>query len=90
MRRREAARRRWPPGPKGRQPGVVGVAIVDLPPSETALAWLSATAGNKIEAFARTATDVRRARAGGAPHDAGRPLPPATVIRPAPNFSSTR
>jgi DNA-binding transcriptional LysR family regulator len=62
-----------------RQPGVVGLPIRDMPPSETALVWLSSTRGHKIEAFARTATDVRRAPAKDAPHDAGQPSPHPTA-----------
>lgn len=42
-----------------RQPGVVAVPIADLPPSETALTWLSARRSDKIEAFAQIAADVR-------------------------------
>ena len=39
-------------------PGVVAVPIRDLPPSETALVWLTAKGGPKIDAFARAAADV--------------------------------
>jgi len=39
-------------------PGVVCVPIRDLPPSETALMWLTATRRPKIDAFARAAADV--------------------------------
>jgi DNA-binding transcriptional LysR family regulator len=39
-------------------PGVVGVPIRDLPPSETALVWLTARENGKIRAFARAAADV--------------------------------
>jgi hypothetical protein len=39
-------------------PGVVSVPIHDLPPSETALVWLTANRGPKIDAFARAASDV--------------------------------
>lgn len=39
-------------------PGVVGVLIRDLPPSETALVWLTANRRPKIDAFARAAADV--------------------------------
>jgi DNA-binding transcriptional LysR family regulator len=41
-----------------RNPGVVGIPIRDLPPSETALMWLTAREGGKIQAFARAAADV--------------------------------
>ncbi|MGN6869010.1 MAG: LysR family transcriptional regulator [Solirubrobacteraceae bacterium] len=39
-------------------PGVISVPIHDLPPSETALVWLTANRGPKIDAFARAASDV--------------------------------
>ncbi len=39
-------------------PGVVSVRIRDLPPSETALVWLTANRGPKIDAFCRAAADV--------------------------------
>jgi DNA-binding transcriptional LysR family regulator len=39
-------------------PGVVGVPIRDLPPSETALVWLTANRGPKVAAFSRAAADV--------------------------------
>jgi DNA-binding transcriptional LysR family regulator len=39
-------------------PGVVSVPIRDLPPSETALVWLSANRRPRIDAFARAAADV--------------------------------
>jgi DNA-binding transcriptional LysR family regulator len=39
-------------------PGVVGVPIGDLPPSETALVWLTARENAKIQAFARAAGEV--------------------------------
>lgn len=39
-------------------PGVVSVPIRDLPPSETALVWLSANRKPRIDAFARAAADV--------------------------------
>lgn len=39
-------------------PGVTWVPITDLPPSETALVWLTASCGPKIEAFVRAADDV--------------------------------
>jgi hypothetical protein len=39
-------------------PGVTWVPIADLPPSETALVWLTANCGPKIEAFVRAADDV--------------------------------
>lgn len=39
-------------------PGITSVPIRDLPPSETALAWLTANRSAKIEAFVRAATDV--------------------------------
>jgi DNA-binding transcriptional LysR family regulator len=37
---------------------MVAVPIRDMPPSETALVWLTANRSAKIEAFARAATDV--------------------------------
>jgi DNA-binding transcriptional LysR family regulator len=43
-------------------PGVTAVPIRDLPPSETALVWLKRNDGVKIEAFARAAADVLRAK----------------------------
>jgi DNA-binding transcriptional LysR family regulator len=46
-----------------RRPGIVAVPIRDMPPSETALAWLRSRRSGMIEAFARTAADVREARA---------------------------
>jgi DNA-binding transcriptional LysR family regulator len=64
-----------------RQPGVVGVPIRDMPPSETALTWLSSKLSGKIEAFARTAADVRRAHARDAGHDAESGSPPAAANR---------
>ncbi|HUA49521.1 MAG TPA: LysR family transcriptional regulator [Solirubrobacteraceae bacterium] len=39
-------------------PGVVSVPIRDLPPSETALVWLTANRRPAIDAFARAAADV--------------------------------
>lgn len=39
-------------------PGVTAVLIRDLPPSQTALAWLSSNSSPKVEAFARAAADV--------------------------------
>jgi DNA-binding transcriptional LysR family regulator len=39
-------------------PGIASVPIRDLPPSETALVWLTANRSPKIEAFARAAADV--------------------------------
>jgi len=39
-------------------PGVVSVPIRDLPPSETALVWLTANRRPRIDAFARAAADV--------------------------------
>ncbi len=39
-------------------PGVTSVPIHDLPPSYTALVWLTASRSAKIEAFARAAADV--------------------------------
>jgi DNA-binding transcriptional LysR family regulator len=44
-------------------PGVIGVPIRDLPPSETALVWLTADRGPKIDAFARAAAAVIERRA---------------------------
>jgi DNA-binding transcriptional LysR family regulator len=41
-------------------PGIMSVPISDLPPSQTALAWLSSTRSPKIHAFARAASDVLR------------------------------
>jgi DNA-binding transcriptional LysR family regulator len=41
-------------------PGVTSVPISDLPPSQTALAWLTATRSPKVQAFVRAATDVLR------------------------------
>lgn len=41
-------------------PGIVGIPIRDLPPSETALVWLTPRESNKIRAFAQAATDVMR------------------------------
>jgi DNA-binding transcriptional LysR family regulator len=38
--------------------GVVAVPIRDLPPSETALVWLSADRSQKVIAFARTAAEI--------------------------------
>lgn len=52
--------------------GVVAVPISDLPPSETALVWLSANRSPMIQAFARAAADVLAA-------DDERPRPSATV-----------
>jgi DNA-binding transcriptional LysR family regulator len=40
------------------KPGITGVPIRDLPPSETGLVWLTAGQSAKIEAFARAATNV--------------------------------
>ena len=40
--------------------GVTSVPISDLPPSQTALAWLSSTRSASINAFARAASDVLR------------------------------
>ncbi|MGO9971634.1 MAG: LysR substrate-binding domain-containing protein [Solirubrobacteraceae bacterium] len=42
----------------GRAPGTTAVPILDLPPSETALTWLTANHSAKIDAFARTTADV--------------------------------
>ncbi|MGA2928953.1 MAG: LysR family transcriptional regulator, partial [Solirubrobacteraceae bacterium] len=42
----------------GRPPGITAVPILDLPPSETALTWLTANQSPKIDAFARAAADV--------------------------------
>jgi DNA-binding transcriptional LysR family regulator len=39
-------------------PGVTSVPIRDLPPSETALAWLTANSSPKVAAFVRTASTV--------------------------------
>jgi DNA-binding transcriptional LysR family regulator len=39
-------------------PGVTSVPVRDLPPSETALAWLTSNRSPKIAAFVRAATDV--------------------------------
>lgn len=39
-------------------PGVTGVPISDLPPSQTALAWVAANAAPKVAAFARIAATV--------------------------------
>jgi hypothetical protein len=39
-------------------PGVTAVPIRDLPPSETALVWLTTNGTPKIDAFARAAADV--------------------------------
>jgi hypothetical protein len=39
-------------------PGVTSVPIRDLPPSETALAWLTANHSPKLQAFVRAASDV--------------------------------
>jgi hypothetical protein len=39
-------------------PGVAAVPISDLPPSETALAWLTADRGRATEAFLQAAADV--------------------------------
>jgi hypothetical protein len=39
-------------------PGVMSVPIRDLPPSETALAWLTADESAKTHAFVRAASDV--------------------------------
>jgi DNA-binding transcriptional LysR family regulator len=39
-------------------PGVVGIPISDLPPSRTALVWLTASRSPKVQAFARAAADV--------------------------------
>jgi DNA-binding transcriptional LysR family regulator len=41
-----------------RHPGVVAVAIRDLSPSQTALAWLASNRSPKVQAFARAAADV--------------------------------
>jgi hypothetical protein len=48
-------------------PGVTSVPIRDLPPSETALAWLTANHAPKIEAFIRAATDTLSSHGVGAP-----------------------
>jgi DNA-binding transcriptional LysR family regulator len=48
-------------------PEITSVPISDLPPSETALAWLNATRSPTIQAFARTAANVL-ARTELAPH----------------------
>ncbi len=37
---------------------IVSIPITDLPPSETALVWLTADRSPKIQAFARAAADV--------------------------------
>ncbi len=42
----------------GRPPGITAVPILDLPPSETALTWVTANQSPKIHAFARAAADV--------------------------------
>jgi DNA-binding transcriptional LysR family regulator len=52
-----------------RQPGVVAVRIANLPPSQTALAWLNSKHRDKIAAFARTAADVRGAHPQLGDHD---------------------
>lgn len=39
-------------------PAVTSVPISDLPPSETALAWLAGDGSPKLQAFARAASDV--------------------------------
>ena len=41
-----------------RLPGVVAIPINDLPPSETALAWLTANHSQKLAAFADAASHV--------------------------------
>ena len=41
-----------------RLPGVVAIPIHDLPPSETAVAWLTANHSPKMQAFAHAAGDV--------------------------------
>ncbi len=43
-------------------PGVSAIPIRDLPPSDTALMWLKTNSSVKIDAFARAATDVLRAK----------------------------
>jgi hypothetical protein len=48
-------------------PEITSVPISDLPPSETALVWLSGTGSTTIQAFARAAADVL-ARTELAPH----------------------
>jgi DNA-binding transcriptional LysR family regulator len=60
-----------------RHPGVVAVPIRDMPPSETALVWLGSRRSAKIEAFARTAADVREA------HDVSRARTAAPPPRPS-------
>lgn len=40
------------------RPGVVAVPIRDLPPSETALVWLSRIRSPRVEAFVKAATEV--------------------------------
>src|ERR671922_122031 len=64
-----------------RHPGVVAVPIRDLPPSETALVWLRSRRSAKIEAFARTAADVREAR-GVSAFDSTRRRRSRTAARP--------
>jgi hypothetical protein len=48
-------------------PGITSVPISDLPPAETGLVWLTATASATTHAFARGAADVL-ARTELAPH----------------------
>ncbi|PZS23983.1 MAG: hypothetical protein DLM60_01425 [Pseudonocardiales bacterium] len=42
--------------------GVTAVPIRDLPPSQTALVWLSSNNSVKTQAFVRAATDVVHSR----------------------------
>ena len=43
-------------------PAVVTVPVEDLPPSQTALIWLTASRASSIRAFAQAASDVATAR----------------------------
>jgi DNA-binding transcriptional LysR family regulator len=56
-------------------PGVTAIPIRDLPPSETALVWLKGNRSVKIEAFARAAADVLRAKEPPAPPKRTRTVP---------------
>jgi DNA-binding transcriptional LysR family regulator len=62
-----------------RHPGVVAIPIRDMPPSETALVWLTSNDGVKLQAFARAAADVLQAHAGAADRDAELPSPPVNA-----------
>jgi DNA-binding transcriptional LysR family regulator len=42
----------------GRPPGITAVPILDLPPSQTALTWLTTNHSARIDAFAQIAADV--------------------------------